>query len=211
MQHIVLAAGLFSSLLLASAGAVVGGKVSPDGKEIQMDLPESQQMKNIGGSDGAGLCVFTSIAHAARFQHVYALEDFQKYMSRFPGGGYPEKVTKKIADICKEKNVPIPRYIQMEGGRELLPVIKTALQSGRGVSSTYSFSPSGRYNKQKIAHMVSVVHMDDKYVCVLDNNYIGTKNLEWITVDEYVASATGGRSMWIVVLLDPGPPLPPWN
>lgn len=203
---------LSAALALGGIGATVGGKVAPDGKsEVMVDLAESQQSKNVGGSDGSGLCVFTSIGHAAKWQHVEALEDFQKWMTKHPGGGYPEKVTKCIAQICKEKNLPIPRYIQVEGGKEMLDVLKTALKSGLMVSTTYSFSPSGRYNGGKIAHMVNLVYLDDKYACILDNNYIGTKNLEWITTDEYFKSASGGRNLWAVILLDPGPPPPPWN
>src|SRR5262249_52856310 len=39
--------------------ARVGGPTDDDGTEIACELPGSQQLHNTGGSDGAGLCVFT--------------------------------------------------------------------------------------------------------------------------------------------------------
>src|ERR1051326_5161530 len=38
---------------------VLGGLVSPDGtEEMQCPLPSSEKKHNVGGKDGAGLCVF---------------------------------------------------------------------------------------------------------------------------------------------------------
>ena len=209
MTRILCALVLSSSL---AVGANIGGKLAPDSKtEIQLDLPASQHLKNIGGSDGAGLCVFTSISHSARWQHVERLENFRDWMKKYPGGGYPEKVTQKINQIAKEQGVPAPPYLQVEGGRELLDVLRAALNSGRMPAVTYSFSPTKRYGGQRIAHMVSLVHLDSQFACVLDNNYPGVDKYEWMSVDEFLRTFTGGRSGWAVVLLDVGPPPLPWN
>lgn len=201
-------ASVFLTALLA---ANVGGKTAKDGTEIQVDLPGTQHLMNCGGSDKAGLCVFTSIAHSARWQRVELLENFRDWMKQYPGGGYPEKVTQKIAEIAKEKGVPPPAYIQIEGGREVLDTLRAALASGRMPGVTYSYSPSGRYYGKKIAHMVSLVHLDQKWACVLDNNFPGEDKYEWMSVEEFLRTFTGGRSGWAVVLLDPGPPPLPWN
>jgi hypothetical protein len=85
-----------------TAGAVptVGGPQS-DGKEVMVDLPVSLRLKNIGGTDGAGLCVFTSITHSARFQNELGLWDFQKQMSHERGRGYPQKVDQMIAKYAQ--------------------------------------------------------------------------------------------------------------
>lgn len=200
---------LFLSLLLA---ANIGGKTAPDGTEIQVDLPGSQHMTNKAGSDGSGLCVFTSISHSARWAHVELLENFRDYMTKYPGGGWPEKVDKYIAKIAKDRGVAPPQYVQVEGHREVLATLKAALKSGRMPAVTYAFSPTGRYGGRKIAHMVSLVHLDEKYACVLDNNYPGEDKYEWMSVDEFYRSFTGmGGSGWAVVLLADGPPVLPWN
>lgn len=192
--------------------ASVGGKMAPDKKtEIQIDLPGSQHLKNVGGSDGAGLCVFTSISHSARWSNVELLENFRDWMRKYPGGGYPQKVDQKIKQISKEKGVPVPQYLQVEGGRETLDILRAALASGRMPSVTYSFSPTGRYGGKKIAHMVSLVHLDSQFACVLDNNYPGEDKYEWMTVDQFFQTYSGGRSGWAVILLDAGPTAFPWN
>src|SRR4051812_6224778 len=82
----------------APAGrAVIGGRTAPDGTtELQCDLPEGEKKKNVGGSDGSGLCVFTSMEYCARWQNERRLFDFQARMRKEPGGGYPEKVDKMM-------------------------------------------------------------------------------------------------------------------
>lgn len=190
----------------------VGGKYAPDNKtEIQIDLPGTQHLKNTGGSDGAGLCVFTSISHSARWANVDLLSNFRDWMKKYPGGGWPEKVDQKIAQISKEKGVTPPKYIQIEGGKEVLQTLQLACVSGRMPGVTYSFSPTGRYGGQRIAHMVSLVHLDSKYACVLDNNYPGEDKYEWMTVNDFLKTFTGGRSGWAFILLNNGPPPIPWN
>ena len=203
---------LFPLVLAAVVGASIGGKTSPSGKEVDVDLPDAMQVANVGGSDGSGLCVFTSAMHAARWQRVEALEEFQSWMRKYPGGGWPDKLAQKIKQISVEKGLPEPKFMQAEGSAaELLPIVEAALKSGRMPCVTYSFSPSGRYGGRKIAHMVNCVYLDDKHACILDNNYPGSPKYEWITRDEFGRSLTGGRSGWVCVLLDPGPPPLVWN
>ena len=67
--------------------AKVGGDSAPDGTPVQIDMPQNLRMHNTGGRDGSGLCVFTSINHAAIWQNVAQLKDFQKWMKSKPGGG----------------------------------------------------------------------------------------------------------------------------
>lgn len=212
--------------LVGQWGASIGGKIAPDGKtEIQIDLPGSQHLRNKGGNDrtrnnprgepgkGSGLCVFTSIDHCARWANVTSLIDFRDWMTTKPGGGWPQKVDTMIAQKCKELNVAPPEYIQLEGGRELLDILRAALASGRLVGVTYSYSPTGRYGGQKISHMVNLCHLDSQHAVILDNNYIEPKEAayEWLTIDEFVRTFTGGRAGWAFVLLDAGPPPLPFN
>jgi hypothetical protein len=94
--------------------ATVSGPIAPDGTEVQNDLPGELQVKNRGGSDGAGLCVFASLKHSAQWQEVTALKEIFEYMFNYPGGGYPEKVDQVIHDICQKKGVAVPPYIQVQ-------------------------------------------------------------------------------------------------
>lgn len=190
--------------------AKIGGRTGPDGTELQCDLPGDLHKKNVGGSDGAGLCVFTSIGHAAVWQNVDQLKDFQAWMRRRPGGGYPSKVDAMIRQYCQEQGLPEPRYLNIEGND--LDILKLACKTGRMASATYGYSPTGRYSGQRISHMVNVVHADEKWFVVLDNNYPGADAYEWLTPQEFARtfSSTGGQG-WAVILLSPPPPPLPWN
>jgi len=188
------------------AEAHVGGDSAPDGTPVQINMPQDLRMHNTGGSDGAGLCVFTSINHAAIWQDVSVLKDFQHWMRSKPGGGYPEKVDRMIARKAQEAGVAPPQYLQVEGDDQ--EIIELACKTGRMPSCTYGFSPSGRYSGRRISHMISVVHADGKYVAVLDNNY--PEELEWDTKAEF-QSAYSSDGGWTVILLAPSPPPSPRN
>jgi hypothetical protein len=190
--------------LTASVEASVGGYVTPDGERAACPLPDDYQRENVGGSDGAGLCVFTSIQHAAEWQDVPALKDFQQWMRSKPGGGYPSKVDATIRQKCREMGQPVPRYLQVEGND--LDILRLATRTGRMLSVTYSRSPTGRYGGGRIAHMVNCVHAGPRWFGILDNNYI--KSVEWLDEGkgEFSKTYTGMGGGWSVILLDNGPP-----
>lgn len=190
-------------------GASVGGFTTPSGKDAACPLPEEFHLTNRGGSDGLGLCVFCSIQHCAVWASVPELEDMFPWMWNKPGGGYPSKVDKMIAQKCKEIGKPVPAYVQIEG-QDLTP-IRLACKTGRMVGVTYGISPTGRYRGQRISHMVNVVHADDEWFGVLDNNY--PKSVEWMTEAEFKRSyyRGGSGSGWAFILLEPGPPPPPYT
>ncbi len=182
-----------SIALHAHAGpSQVGGRQSPDATEqIQLDLPGQEHMKNKGGSDGAGLCVFTSIEIAAHWQNVEQLRGLQEKMTHEKGGGWPEKV-----DEMRKKYAPDVQYIQYSGNDT--SIIKLALKTGRMVGVTYGYSP--RY-KSKISHMVDCVHFTDKWAAVLDNNFPGDDKYEWMAPDEFLSRWKENSGGWVIVLL----------
>lgn len=201
-------AGL-ATLVSRTAGAKVSGPVL-DGVELSCDYPGERHRRNTA-SKGLGLCVFTSIHHAADWQDIPALLEMPKWMvsKGIAGGGYPGKVAKLIPQLCQERGLPTPDYIQVESND--LEVLKAACKAGRMPCVTYAYSPTGRYGGRKIAHMVNLVHMDDKFAVVLDNNYVGYNKFEWMTHSEFLKSYSGGSTGWSVIFLANGPPPPPHN
>lgn len=188
--------------------AQVGGTTSPDGtEEIACDLDKRFHLRNRGGSDGAGLCVFASLKHSSIWQHVWPTQNIFEWMFSRPGGGYPSKVDKVIAAVCKEQGVPVPPYFQVES-RDL-EILKLACKTGRMPGVTYNFSPTGRYGGARIAHMVSLAHASDKWFAVLDNNYPGS--FEWMDPATFLRVYAGGGNGWAVVFLNDAPPPPPRN
>lgn len=211
--------GLLAPLILVSLTqfdpftASVGGKVAPDSAtEIRIDLPGTMHRHNVS-SRGQGCCTHTSVHHAALWQNVPVLQEFPKWVQakRLPGGTWPGEMAKRIKAICQEKGMPEPHWMQVEGGKETLELIRAALASGRFPCVTYSFSPTGRYGGGRISHMVNVSHLDDKWAAVLDNNYPGDTKYEWMSVADFLKTYTGGRNGWTLILLDAGPPPLPWN
>src|SRR5579884_2261334 len=149
------------------------------GAVVQIDYPAAKFVKNTGGRDGAGLCVFTSIQFAAEWANVEQLKDFQKWMRDKPGGGWPDKVDQMIARKCGG-NAPL--YLQYEGKDPT--IIRRAVESGRIACVTYD----GRdpFYKTHIEHMVCVVGYTDQWVTILDNNQ-GVDRLIWLTPSEFLS------------------------
>lgn len=181
-----------------------GGPKSPDGKcEVCTDLPVELRLKNVGGTDGAGLCVFTSMWMAASsWQNIVEMRDFRKNMQKERGGGYPSKV-----DAMMKKYAPTVDYLQYEGKDPA--VLVAALKSGRMPSVTYN----GRdvHYRSSIAHMVNLVYYDESsgWAAIMDNNFIGESQLVWMNCAEFKSRWCGGGNGWAVVFLGPRPPAPP--
>lgn len=182
---------------------VAGGPTGPDGKtEVVCDLPVSERTKNVGGTDGAGLCVFSSIGHSARYQNEHRLANFQKDMRKEKGGGFPQKV-----DAMIKKYGPGTLYVQYEGKDP--SILKLALKTGRMPGVTYCGKDV--HYKGQIAHMVNLVGWSDEadLAVILDNNFIGDKELVWLSRKEFLDRWINGQQGWAVILLaNPAPPVP---
>lgn len=180
----------------------LGGKTSPDGTvEITCDLPASEKKHNVGGRDGAGLCVFTSIEYCARWANEERLFDLQEKMRHERGGGWPAKVD----DVLARYGAGV-EYLQYEGNDPA--VLRAAIASGLMCGVTYN-GHDPHYN-QSIAHMVSLCHLDDRWACITDNNFPGDNQFVWMSPGEFYRRWKGGGSSgWAVVLLNPPPPPPP--
>jgi hypothetical protein len=181
------------------AAPTLGGPISPDGKtKVTIDLPLALRHHNTAGRDGAGLCVFWSITHAARWQRETPLEDLGSVMEKEKGGGWPQRVDAVLA------RYPEVDYAQYEGRDPT--ALQMALAGRRLPSVTYA----GRdpHYKGSIAHMVNVVHYDERWVAILDNNYIGANELVWMTPDEFLERWRGKGSGWAIFLLCEPPDTP---
>lgn len=221
IRSLLVTASMFSLCLTSSVAdatrsgkAWVGGPVHADGTEVHVDFPHDRWLKNVGGSDGAGLCVFTSAVHAADWACLRPVLDFRKWMEQRPGGGTPKKFQAMLESYCRERRIAVPDYYQIQDttGAEL-DLLAEAVQSGHMVGVTYCWSPTGRYQGQTIAHMVNCVAAragKDRLWCILDNNYVAKPTeLEWMTESDFKRSYLGLGYGWAIIFLRPGPPPPP--
>lgn len=194
---------------------------SHDGTRSVVDIPATRHIRNVGGSDGSGLCVFTSTQLGADWQNVRELEGFRSWMERRPGGGWPEKLDDCIATFCREKGRTPPRYVQHTGGDE--EFLDRAIATRRAVGVTYAGVDD--FYARPIAHMVTLAHLDNEYAAIIDNNRPGV--WVWMTRKQFLDRWRGlddngnkltirqGRQLfevgggWGVVLLGPPPPATP--
>ena len=195
-----------SGLLIALSSVALAGfspsstPAGPSGVRATVDLPRDRHMKNVGGSDGLGLCVFTSIRHAADWQNLIDLLDYRRWMESRPGGGYPSKVDATLKAYCREKGIAIPEYIQHTGGDDAF--LDLAIKTGRCPCVTYA----GRddFYRGRIAHMVNLVYLDPQNAAIVDNNRPGT--WLWMTRSEFLSRWRDMSGGWAFVFLAPPPP-----
>lgn len=197
-------AGMF---LLALAAPVFGGQFETTpgpvfgGTRAAVDLPTSQHMRNVGGTDGAGLCVPTSIQHAARWQGLYDLDGYRRYCEGLPGGSYPSKTDQTLAGFCSRKGIPVPSYIQHTGGDD--GFLDLAVKTGRCPGVTYSGSDG--FYRGRVAHMVSLAHLDGERAAIVDNNRPGS--WVWMSRRDFLVRWRDMQGGWAFVFLA-APPAP---
>jgi hypothetical protein len=155
-------------------------------------LPLEQRMFNTGGSDGAGLCVYSSVTMAARYQNETKLFGLRAYAEKRPGGAWPAKLKKDIDAVA-----PDCKWLQCEG--KDMAFVRAAINSGRMVSLDIM---GGQ-------HMVDLIHLDDKWACLMDNNAVYNRQTkadsQLIWLDAAKEFPKKWHS-WAVVLLAPPPP-----
>jgi hypothetical protein len=220
MTRTLLAVMMTALLIIAAPRAFgelrEGTNVGPAGQEVQCDVPNELRKKNIGSPypNGPGCCVFRSIELAADWQNVPALNDFAEWMvkNRVVGGGYPQKVDDLIPKIAKSRNLPVPGYIQHEGGD--LAFLDAALATGRMPSITYDGRDMHYGPRTRVAHMVNLVHADppgspERWFCIADNNFVQPDQFVWLTEADFLSRWRGNGGGWAVCLLNPRPmPVP---
>lgn len=184
------------------ARASVGGR-SFNGDELTVDLPGSLHIKNIGSKrDGAGMCVTSSIEMQARALGMEDFYGFRDWCANEPGGAYPSKVDDQIKRYCQAKGIPVPRYIQVEGGpQEIQSTLSQLDRSGRCAAITYGTGE--RYGNRQIAHMTFCPRFG-KYGVNLDNNFPGEDAYEWMEPVELVRRVCyPSGSGWVFSFLVP--------
>lgn len=185
-----------------------------DGTGVDAYLPAELHIRNVGGSDGAGLCVFSAIEMVARTLNIPELFGFRAWMEKKPGGGWPEKVNATITQFCRETGKEPPTYFHVQANDP--DILRQALRSGRAVGITYSYSPTGRYGGARIAHMVYLAAAgtgngpDGKgWYAIQDNNFPGS--WEWMSEAQFLSVASGGGRLWACIFAAPTYPPAPTN
>ncbi len=202
--------GVLLLVLLAGIAGTSSGQTPDHRGEVVTDVPEWQGVKanapipgymhilNEGGSDGLGLCVIASNVIDGTYQDVEGLnagKDSPVWLmaKARPGGYYPSK----LEALFREAGLQTAWFSAEGSTDELLPIIEHYTRQGIPVGVT--MNTGALYKYKPIAHMVSCIHLDDQWACIVDNNNPGYYH--WMPRDEFARRLTGGTVGWIVALL----------
>jgi len=200
---VLLQGGLAKSQTPDRHGEVVTTTPEYRGLEANAPIPPEVHFHNEGGSDGAGLCVICSVIFNGIYQGVPGLDlpgydegskrsdvggkgsELWKAAKKAPGGYGPEKLAHLV-----ERVMPGERYVSYLG--DDYEVLKKLSAQGYPVAVT--MSTSSLYGYRTVAHMVSGVHFDDQYACIVDNNDPG--RYYWMPKAEFMRRWVTGSIGW---------------
>jgi hypothetical protein len=177
-------------------GEVWGG-LEYQGRKALCQIPVSIRQQNTDGSAPGpmdGLCVIASQVTDGRW--VELLEDMERLWKTAlarPGGYHPAKMKALALEVVPHLKHHSYEGLEIAWMRQWLEVgvaIGVTLGTGRG------------YQYQDISHMVSLIHMDDEYVALIDNNW--AKAVAWMPIkvfqERFTMTAGYGWAFWWDVL-----------
>lgn len=208
LRLVVLALAALASVPSARAqtpdarGEVKTETPSYRGVDANAPIPPEVHFHNEGGSDGAGLCVICSVVFDGLYQGVPGLDvpgrdersgamvggkgsALWLAAKRAPGGYHPEKLAELVGRV-----MPGEQYASYLGSDyEVLKAL-----SAKGYPVAVTMNTGSLYGYRPIAHMVSGVHFDDSYACIVDNNDPG--RYYWMPKSEFLRRWMTGGVGW---------------
>lgn len=174
-------------------GEVATDSFTYKGVTANAPIPPSLHIRNEGGSDGAGLCVISSILCNGRYQDVPGLESGKDSLlwrtaKGRPGGYSPDK----LANLVNE-TMPGEKWASYVG-RDTSMMEKL---SSQGYPVGMTMNTGRQYGYMPIHHMVSLIHYSKKdgVACVVDNNDPG--HYHWMPTTEVDRRAFDGGVIWL--------------
>ncbi len=150
-----------------------------------VNLPFVLRQTNWLGSKNEGSCVHATIISLLRWQGRPGTADY--WRRTYSNGEWPED----LADKFDHEGV---RYAYTTDGD--VSFLEWACSTRRGCGVTVM---GGK-------HMVALVHFDDKWAGILDNN--DTDNITWVPRETFVAEWQNSRGWAVTPVYNPAPPLP---
>jgi hypothetical protein len=173
------------------------------GVRASAPIPVELHVRNEGGSNGAGLCVISSVLSAGMAQGVPGLEVAgydEASKGQKPGkgsllwrtaksrkGGYSPQ---KLADLLNEV-MPGEKWVSYVGTDPT--EIEKLTKAGYRVCAT--MNTGQQYGYKHIAHMVNDIHYETNgWSCVVDNNDPGM--FHWMPAAERDRRLKDGGTLW---------------
>lgn len=171
-------------------GEVATTQPEYQGVKANAPIPAELHIRNEGGSDGAGLCVISSILANGRYQGVPGLEEakgsllWRTAKSR-PGGYSPQKLANLVNEVMPQE------YWASHVGTDSSELRRL---SAMGYPIGVTMNTGALYGYRPIHHMVSGAHFDERWVSIVDNNDPG--KFHWMPAAEFDRRWIDGGSGW---------------
>jgi len=150
-----------------------------------VNVPAALRQSNWRGSRGQGSCVHATMISLFRWQYRLKTAD---YWRRTHGDGeYPEDLAAKL----DREGI---RYAYVTNGD--VRFLEWACRTRRGCGITVMGG----------AHMVALVHLDDKWAAILDNNNV--ERYTWVPRETLIAEWKASYGWAVTPIYTPAAPLP---
>lgn len=180
---------LFALVLLVSlAGCEVNeslGTAAPKKERPTVNIPTALRQSNWRGPQGQGSCVHATMISLFRWQ--YRLKTADYWRRSYGDGEWPE-------DLAAKFNKEGTRYAYVTNGD--VKFLEWACRTRRGCGITVMGG----------AHMVALVHLDDKWAAILDNNNVG--QFIWVPRETLIAEWKASYGWAVTPVYTPAAPLP---
>ena len=180
---------LFALILLVSvAGCEVvenaGNRVVKKERPV-VNVPLALRQSNWLGSNREGSCVHASMISLFRWQGRYRTADY--WRKTYGNGEWPEDMAAKF----DREGI---RYAYVENGD--VRFLEWACRTRRGCGITVMGG----------AHMVALVHLDDRWAALLDNNNVS--KFIWVPRETLIAEWKASYGWAVTPIYTPAAPLP---
>ena len=184
MKHILLTSLLLVSVAACNVGENVQTSVVKKERPI-VNVPVALRQSNWQGPQGQGSCVHATMISLFRWQYRLNAADY--WRRTYGDGEWPE-------DLASKFDHEGIRYAYVSNGD--VRFLEWACRTRRGCGITIMGG----------AHMVALVHLDDKWAAILDNNNI--ERFIWVPRETLIAEWKASYGWAVTPIYAPAAPLP---
>lgn len=156
-----------------------------------VNLPPALRQKNWLGSKGEGSCVHATMVSLFRWQGRFAMAEY--WRRNYGNGEYADYTWNAGGGLAAKFDKAGVRYAYTVAGD--VEFLKWACTTRRGCGVTVM---GGR-------HMVALVHFDDEWAGILDNN--STDKIIWVPSQQFVSEWKNSNGWAVTPVYTPSPPL----
>ena len=158
---------------------------SVNGERPIVNIPMVMRQSNWAGNQREGSCVHAVMISLFRWQN--RLHRADEWRRTYANGEWPESLATKL----DREGV---RYAYTTKGN--VSFLEWAVRTRRGCGITVKGG----------AHMVALVHLDDKWACLLDNNNVS--KYKWVSRESLIAEWKASYGWAVTPIYTPAAPLP---